>query len=271
MRRVAAPLALLACLACSDSALPRVVLHDVRSSAQIVVFRDRRGDAQEVPTRDIQARVRRALAKARHLSIEPGAEAPSSRLRVEALFEIDLDAKEGRAAVAMRTDRGPAPLTVTVIEQGPVRDATDRALLDAALSSAARALDGQARLVLASDRELLAAIDAGENDERILAARLAAARRVRGAGPRISRLLHHPRQEVRDAAVGALIELGDPSTVRSLIESAPSDDPGAQLRIVEALASIGGPEATQYLELLASGSDEPDIREAAARARARVR
>lgn len=255
---------------CGAGDEPRVLLHDVRATAQIVVFRDRQGEAKPVPGKDFRARVARALARAKNLRIEEGAEAPSARLRVEAMLEIDLDAKEGRAAVAMRTDRTDVPLAVTVVRQGAVRGATDERLLDAAVASAARGLDAQARLVLADDRAIVAAIDAGEDDLRILAARLAASRKVKGAGAHVARLLASPRQEVRDAAIGALVELRDPSAVRPLIESGRSDDPEAQLRIVEALAAIGGDEATQYLELLASGSEEADIREAASRARERI-
>ena len=262
--------ALLLCAACGGRSSARVVLHDVQATAQVVVFRNRQGEAKPVVSKDFKQAVMKALARARHLAVEPGAEPPSSRLRVEAMLEIDLDAREGRAAVAMRTDRGAVPLTVTVVEHGPTRDADDRTLLGAALASATRALDAQAELVLADDAGVLRAIDGGDDDVRILAARLAAARRVRGAGAHIAKLLRSPRQEVRDAAIGSLIELRDPSAVRPLIESAASDDPEAQLRVVEALSAIGGDEAAQYLELLASGSEEPDIREAASRARARL-
>jgi len=259
-----------AAVACGGREAPRVLLHEIRATAQIVVFRDRQGEAKPVPSKDFRARVAKALGKTKHLSLEEGAEPPSARLRVEAMLEIDLDAKEGRAAVAMRTDRTDVPLTVTVVRQGTVRGADDEALLDAAVASAARGLDAQAGLALADDRAVLAAIGRGEDDLRILAARLAASRKVKGAGAHIARLLDNPRQEVRDAAMGALVELRDPSAVRPLIESARSDDPAAQLRVVEALAAIGGEEAAQYLELLASGSEEEDIREAASRARERL-
>lgn len=255
---------------CGGHERPRVIVHDVRASAQVVLFRDRQGESKPVPTREFKEQILKLLGKARNLRVEAGAEPPSVRLRVEAMLELDLDAKEGRAAVAMRTDRSATPLSVTVVRQGTVRGPDDRALLDAAVASAARALDAQARLVVADAHDVLAAMAGEHDDERILAARLAAERKLPGAGAHIAKLLGSPRQEVRDAAVGALVELRDPSAVRPLIESARSDDPEAQLRVVEALAAIGGEEAAQYLELLASGSEEPDIREAASRARQRL-
>lgn len=249
---------------------PSLVLHDVRATAQVVVFRARQGESKPIEPRDFRARVTKALGKARNVRLEEGAEGPSARLRVEAMLEVDVDAREGRAAVAMRTDRTDLPLTVTVVRQGRVRDERDESLLDQAVASATRALDGQARLLTADDRAVVAAIDDAEDDVRILAARLAAARRVKGAGAHVARMLASPRQEVRDAAIGALVELRDPTAVRPLIESARTDDPEAQLRIVEALAAIGGEEAAQYLELLASGSEEQNIRDAAERARERL-
>ncbi|MBI2891975.1 MAG: HEAT repeat domain-containing protein [Deltaproteobacteria bacterium] len=263
--------AILSGVACGGRAADSVAVHDIRPEAQVVVFRDRQGEAEKVDARILRNKVIRAMAKARHLVYSPGAEPPSSRLRVEAILEVDADVREGRAVVAMRTERDELPLSVTVAAQGTVSSPADRALLDRAILDAVHALDGQAKLRAATDADLLRALAARDDDVKITAARLLALRRTRGAGAKITKLLSSPRSQVRDAAIGALIELKDQSAVRPLIESARSDDPDAQLRIVEALGAIGGTESAAYLELLASGTDEPQLREAAARARARIR
>jgi HEAT repeat protein len=255
---------------CGDPARGKVVIHEVRPEGQVVVFSDRQGVAERMDAKVLRQKILGSMARARHLLYAEGAEPPSSRLRVEAILEIDTDSEEGRAVVAMRTERDEMPLAVSVALQGKVRTADDRQLLDRALDAAARALDAQAKLRTESDAVLLRELEHGVDDVKITAARLLAARRSPGSGAAITKLLASPRSEVRDAAIGALIELRDPSAVRALIESARSDDPDAQLRIVEALGAIGGEEAAAYLEMLASGSDEPDLRRAAARARERI-
>ena len=75
---------------------------------------------------------------------------------------------------------------------------------------------------------------------------------------------------LRDTAIGALIEIGDRSAVRPLLDSVAFLDRVEMGKIVEAVATLGGDEARNYLRFVAGSHPEPAIREAAAAALKRL-
>ena len=71
---------------------------------------------------------------------------------------------------------------------------------------------------------------------------------------------------LRDRALGALASIGDPRAVHPLTEMAKFQDLTDVPKVLDALATIGGPEARSYIEFVASGHESPEIRELAKQA-----
>ena len=88
--------------------------------------------------------------------------------------------------------------------------------------------------------------------------------------PTLLRLLEHPEESVRDAALGALVELKDRRAVAVLASQRSMRDRREMRKILDAIATLGGNEASEYLSFVAEGHDDPEIRELAAAAKARM-
>lgn len=58
----------------------------------------------------------------------------------------------------------------------------------------------------------------------------------------------HSPTALRDQAIGALVELGDPKTVRPMLDSTEFRDRSELGKVLEAAANLGGDEAQRYLE-----------------------
>ena len=75
--------------------------------------------------------------------------------------------------------------------------------------------------------------------------------------------LKDPEKAVALKAVGALVALGDPSVVPSLIDYAKGKDPATQIQMIFAISQLGGRMAEGYLFVLAGGHADPQIAHAA--------
>jgi len=93
--------------------------------------------------------------------------------------------------------------------------------------------------------------------------RLAAERKEAAAVPSLVKRLKSDDHAVRDRAIGALAAIGDTRAVRPLTEVAKFNDLGDLPKVLDALATIGGPEARSYLEFVASGHDSSEMRDLA--------
>jgi hypothetical protein len=112
------------------------------------------------------------------------------------------------------------------------------------------------------------AADGGElRDEAI---RAVGERKLRDEAPRLLKLLNDPEEQTRDAALGALIALGDRRAVSELTRTRSLRDRREMRKIIEAIAILGGEEADQYLSFVAATHDDDEIRAEAAAARARL-
>lgn len=132
----------------------------------------------------------------------------------------------------------------------------------------ARAPHKEARAVL---REALGSDGNLSRPDRVLyAARLSGVRRDPHAVRLLCRMLGHTRPDLRDAALGSLGELGDPVAVRPIIRSVPENDPIALARVLDIIGRLGGTEAEAFLELIAAGHENAEIRRIAAGARERL-
>jgi hypothetical protein len=127
------------------------------------------------------------------------------------------------------------------------------------------------RLRQATPDALRAAIasDAG-SELRLEAIRAIGERRLAGEAPRLLVLLEDPDEPTRDAALGALLALGDRRAVSVLTRSRSLRDRRELNKIIEAISVLGGEEADDYLSFIAGSHEDEEIRAEATAARARL-
>ena len=126
------------------------------------------------------------------------------------------------------------------------------------------------KLWSAESRALHAAL-ASPGEMRLEAIRVAAARKLRDEVPTLIGLLSDDEETIRDAALGALVELRDPRAVPALTKSRSMKDRREMRKIIDALASLGGQEATDYLSFVADAHEDEEIRNMAKSALLRSR
>jgi hypothetical protein len=114
----------------------------------------------------------------------------------------------------------------------------------------------------------LSQVDGGALREEAI--RVVGERHLRAEAPVLLKLLDDPDERTRDAALGALIALGDRRAVKVLTHSRSLRDRREMRKIIEALSILGGQEADEYLSFVAASHDDDDIRAAAAAARERM-
>jgi HEAT repeat protein len=106
---------------------------------------------------------------------------------------------------------------------------------------------------------------------RLEAIRVAAARRLLDEVPTLVALLSDDEEAIRDAALGALVELRDPRAVPALTKAKSMKDRREVRKIIDALATLGGQEAADYLSFVADAHEDEEIRTMAKAALLRLR
>ena len=102
------------------------------------------------------------------------------------------------------------------------------------------------------------------------AIRQVASRRLADEVPTLLGLLESPVETTRDAALGALLRMHERRAVPVLARSRSMRDRREMLKILSAIAELGGDEARDYLSFVADSHEDPEIRAAAAAARRRL-
>lgn len=153
----------------------------------------------------------------------------------------------------------------------PARKADELPALQRAIDSVMDDLTYQARLAVAPPPQLAAALAAEKDVGRLAAAvEIAAVRRTREAVPTLLRLLRHSDERIADRAIGALASIGDERAIKPLTELSAFKDTAKMAKLLDAIGAIGGTEAQDYLEFVASGHEDADIRNLAAEALERL-
>jgi hypothetical protein len=117
---------------------------------------------------------------------------------------------------------------------------------------------------------LRSAMHADGGELMVEAIRAAGERKLTSEAPRLLQLLEHPDETVRDAALGALVELRERKAVGVLAAQRSMRDKREMRKILDAIAVLGGPEAADYLGFVADGHEDPEIREMAKQAKQRL-
>ncbi|HND09078.1 MAG TPA: HEAT repeat domain-containing protein [Pseudomonadota bacterium] len=181
-----------------------------------------------------------------------------------------------RGGDAMGDDKTPQPeLTrlqhLAVAEQsGKTTSPTGLVWSDLArraVRDTSHSLGAQLRLcgVKTSELTKLANDNSKEPDLRGVALRLLAMRKDQGAQKLVMAVLKDRQSPsaLRDQAIGALVELGDPKSVRPLLDSTEFRDRSELGKVLEAAAALGGDEAQRYLEFVAQSHSDAQIRDEA--------
>jgi hypothetical protein len=126
------------------------------------------------------------------------------------------------------------------------------------------------KLHVGSPDQVHAALTADAGDLREEAIRVAGERKLAQEVPALLALLNDPDESIRDAALGALIQIGDRRAVSELTRTRSLRDRREMRKIIEAIATLGGQEALDYLSFVAESHDDEEIRSEAAAAKARV-
>jgi len=111
--------------------------------------------------------------------------------------------------------------------------------------------------------QILHATLAAPGDLRLEAIRVAGARKLRDEVPTLIGLLSDDEETIRDAALGALVELRDPRAVPALTKTRSMKDGREMRKIIDALGVLGGQEATDYLNFVAEAHEDEEIRDMA--------
>jgi hypothetical protein len=272
-----AALALLLLGACSRASQPHV------ESITVDAFEG--GEVVSMSQAQLRQRLAQSLSEARFVVLSPGQVAPEGvtawRLQLAAgLAEPDIQTSRLDVRVVIRLSGQGEPegfevrshqgraVTANDVEaiQGQVRDA-----LDAALARAVREAKALIELARAKEEEVAAKLGDGDEAVRDAAVRVLARRRSEAAVPALLEWLKSEDLQRVRAAVGLLVELRATRAVNAMIEAASARGPMVQREVIFAAGSIGGEDAEAYLDLVASGHDDPRMREAAEQALAELR
>jgi hypothetical protein len=204
--------------------------------------------------------------------------------RVEAMLNLSYDVtprvadREGEIVVALEVtlefidNRSELQPRVALIVKDALLGASEEevsmelsALAQAGLDTVAESLVLRERLRRASHEELLSQLSVGGDDAglKIWALQLAEDRSLREAVPAGIEALSHSDEHVRAAAIAMLVSLKDPRAVPALSKDIDFKDYEDLRMVVEAVSAIGGEDAIEFLEFVASGHPEADIRDRA--------
>ncbi|HEY0705676.1 MAG TPA: HEAT repeat domain-containing protein [Polyangia bacterium] len=244
------------------------------------------GAALDVATLTEEARRRLAGAGLFGASHADAGNLVRARVRIELSLEnvAVADKAAARAGVRLRIDTRPSELapphwnedvqagaeTIYALSSKP----NPRELFQKLSSrTIADLLDGyiaRQKLWIGDGSAARAMIKADAGELRLEALRAVGERRIATAGDDLLALLEDPDESVRDAALGALVNLKDRRAVSVLTSGRSMRDAREMRKILDAIAVLGGSEAAEYLAFVADGHDDPEIRSMASEARARL-
>lgn len=129
----------------------------------------------------------------------------------------------------------------------------------------------QAGLARAPEAKVIRALAEKDINRLAAAVDIAAVRRITSAVPGLTKLLRHKDQRIADRAIGALVAIGDQRAVKPLTRLSKFENTEKMAKILDAIGTLGGKEAEEYLDFVSSGHEDADIRNLAAEALSRLK
>lgn len=191
-------------------------------------------------------------------------------------FGVGHRREDGAKKVILVSARGEVPgdLDRVILQASLVRTEVrvDPLVLRKAVETVVADILFQAELARTDATSLVRALQHERDAQRLAAAvDIAAVRRIRAAVPTLIKLLRHKNEIIADRAIGALVAIGDRRAVSALTRLTRFRNTEKMAKIIDGIGTLGGREAREYLELVASGHEDADIRNMAAEALARLR
>jgi hypothetical protein len=212
---------------------------------------------------------------------------PVARVRVDlAVEDVRADEKgAARAQVRFRVDPRPSGLsaphwsedvqaaaeTVYPLKPEPDRKAMFAKLVSRMLGDLTAGYLARQKLWRGSEQEVAAALSADGGEARSEAIRVVAERRLTGEVPALLKLLSADEETVRDAALGALVELRERRAVTEIAKQRSMRDQREMRKILDAIATLGGEEAVEYLSFVADAHEDEEIKAMAKQALDRLK
>ena len=195
--------------------------------------------------------------------------------RVQVSLQVESRPSDAAGALAFQLEGAGAKPYQTAAHASKVAPTVDRQEIfrTLVLRLTGDLLDGyvvRRRLQDGTPAAVHAALTADGGELRQEAIRAVGERRLHDEAPLLLKLLNDPDEPTRDAALGALIALGDRRAVTELTRTRSLRDRREMRKIIEAIAMLGGDEADDYLSFVAATHDDDEIRAEAATARARL-
>ena len=216
-----------------------------------------------------------------------GAAGSVARVRADlALENVEADEKgAARAVIRFRVEPRPpegvaahwsedvqaGSETTYQLTPAPDRKTLFAKLVSRTLADLATGYLARQRLWNGSADDVRSALAVETGDLRIEAIRAVAQRRLTSEVPSLLQLLSDDDETVRDAALGALVELGDRRAVTELAKQRSMRDRREMRKILDAIAVLGGQEASDYLAFVADTHEDEEIRQMAKQALDRLK
>jgi hypothetical protein len=178
---------------------------------------------------------------------------------VKVRFRVAIRPADSAAAHFAEDAEAMGEVPLPDADAGKARVAFQR-LLDRTSEDVAKSYVARQRLWRAAPAEIASALDSTDNDLRLDALRIVAARKVPGQADKLLRMLSDEDENVRDAALGAVVSLHEGRAVKVLTQSRSMRDTREMQKILSALAVLGGAEARDYLSFVAQNHDDDDVR-----------
>lgn len=184
-------------------------------------------------------------------------------------LRVEVRPKDGAPARYAENQRAAASVDGSALDPA-ARAAAFARLLDRTVDDLLSEYTARLRLAEAPPAELVATLRADAGELRVHAIRAIADRRLTAEIPQLLALLEDAEEAVRDAALGALVELRERRAVAILARRREMLDGREMRKIIDAIGALGGEEANDYLSFVAEAHDDDEIRRMAAAALARM-
>jgi len=206
--------------------------------------------------------------------VEPGKRAREARLEIVVTYNVDRRPKQAAILCAVEAkllwsdDGADLAPRENVIAQRPL-SRTELATfqngmllehVSATVAVAAEGIADKEELRGAPDAAIISALTGEDLDVAMWALDLVGERKLSEALDPVIATLGSKAPEVRDTAIGTLVALGDPRAVGALADLAEFSDHDLLRMVLEAVSAIGGKDALEFLEFIASGHPDEDIK-----------